>query len=350
MTKISVIVPIYNVENYLSMLMDSLISQTLKEFEVILVDDGSPDNSGAICDDYANKDNRIKVIHKKNGGVSAARNDGLKEAQGEYVIFCDSDDWLPLDALELLWNKAVNSGADIVIGDVYQYKNGVSRQARFYKEDFVSDDELFIHKMIQADIYKTYCPLPPEEGPAFGYGGPWNKLVRRKLLSDNDIKFDVRVKGIYDDILYTANILANAKKVAYIDKPVYYYRLISTSITRTYKANALEINEAIFKSWQEFINLFIEAYYANVIRRFTETLPIYFFSSNNPKSIFSTIKELSWVIKSEPYVVAASRADSTRLNPKIQRVMQKMMVWNSAWGVYIAYKMILAKNRILGKG
>ena len=245
MAKVSVIVPIYNVEEFLSKLLDSLILQTLREIEIILVDDGSLDRSGQICDEYSKKDTRINVIHKKNGGVSAARNDGLKEAHGEYVIFCDSDDWLPENALELLYKKGKETNADIIIGDVYQYKDGVCKQARFYKESFVTDDALFINKMIQADIYKTYCPLPPKEGPAFGYGGPWNKAVRLSLLTENEIKFDTRVKGIYDDLLYTAHILSKAKRVAYIKEPVYYYRLIQTSITRTFKPNIRSVKAIV---------------------------------------------------------------------------------------------------------
>lgn len=355
MIKVSVIVPIYNVEKYLGKLVDSLIMQTLKEIEIILVDDGSPDNCGLICDQYARKDNRVKVIHKKNGGVSAARNDGLSSAKGDFVIFCDSDDWLPLDALELLWKKAMDTDADIVIGDVYQYKKGQNIQVRFYKEDFVTEEKEFIHKMIQADIYRTYCPLPPQEGPAFGYGGPWNKLVRRSLLIENNIQFDIRVKGLYDDILYTAYILANAKRIAYITQPVYYYRIIQTSITMTYKPNALEINNAIFNSWDEFIvkydkfGILKEPFYANVIRRFTETLPIYFCSKKNPKSTFEIVKEIQNVIDSEPYKTAAKLAKGDVFCPKMHRVMQNMINKRSAWGVYIAYKLLSFKNKILKK-
>ena len=219
MVKFSVVVPVYNVEKYIGFCIESLQKQTLKEIEIILVDDGSPDKSGEICDLYAAKDARIIVIHKKNGGVSAARNDGMDIAKGEYIIFCDSDDWLPENALEKLYNKGVEVNADIVIGNVYQSNDGKEILAKFYRDEFVTEDREFIDKMIQADFYKTYCPLPDHSGPAFGYGGPWNKAVRLSMLKKAKIKFDVRVKGIFDDIIYTAHILANAKKVAYIKDP-----------------------------------------------------------------------------------------------------------------------------------
>ena len=253
MSKVSVVVPIYKVERYLGNCIESLIGQTLKDIEIILVDDGSPDNCPSICDEYAAKDGRIKVIHKPNGGVSAARNDGLKAATGEYIIFCDSDDWMELDAFEVLYEAATTNDSDIAIGDVYMtYGDGGNKYVKFYKDGFTTLDRSYITELIKADIYRTYCPMPPAEGAAFGYGGPWNKLVKRELLIKNVIEFDLRVKGIFDDILYTAHILADAEKVTYVQKPVYYYRIINTSITRTFKPNVVEINTAIFNSWEEF--------------------------------------------------------------------------------------------------
>ena len=113
--KFSIVVPIYNVEKYLPRCIDSLVNQTLQDIEIILVDDGSPDGSPAICDAYAEKDPRIKVIHKLNGGVSAARNDGLRISKGEWVIFCDSDDWMELDACENLYMCGNEKKVDVVI-------------------------------------------------------------------------------------------------------------------------------------------------------------------------------------------------------------------------------------------
>ena len=103
----SVVVPVYNVEQYLPKCMESLLAQTLEDIEVMLVDDGSPDGCPALCDRYAEEDGRVRVIHKSNGGVSAARNDGLAAATGDYVIFCDSDDWMAVDGLATLYVAAV---------------------------------------------------------------------------------------------------------------------------------------------------------------------------------------------------------------------------------------------------
>ena len=112
-TKISIIVPIYNVEQYLQKTIESCINQTLKELEVILVDDGSKDASGKVVDDFAKKDNRIKVIHKQNEGVTIARNTGLAVATGKYIFFLDGDDYLPLNAMDLLYQKAIEEDAGL---------------------------------------------------------------------------------------------------------------------------------------------------------------------------------------------------------------------------------------------
>ncbi len=119
--KISVIIPVYNVENYLRECVDSVLNQTFSDYEIILVDDGSTDISGKICDKYAVKDDRVNVIHKKNGGLSNARNVGLKKAVGEYIYFLDSDDYIKTDALEKLYNTAISEKADVVFfdGDVF---------------------------------------------------------------------------------------------------------------------------------------------------------------------------------------------------------------------------------------
>ena len=119
---VSVIVPIYKVEKYLNQCLDSIVNQTYKNLEIILVDDGSPDNSGKIADEYAEKDNRIKVIHKKNAGVSRARNDALDVAKGDYIVFEDSDDYMPLDAIELMYKELVENEADISSGTAYDFR------------------------------------------------------------------------------------------------------------------------------------------------------------------------------------------------------------------------------------
>ncbi|MCD8019186.1 MAG: glycosyltransferase [Clostridiales bacterium] len=253
MPKFSVIVPIYNVETYIRDCVESLQNQTLKEIEIILVDDGSPDNCGSVIDEYAAADDRIKVIHKKNGGVSAARNDGLKVATGEYVLFCDSDDMMEIDACEKLYQAGVKNKADVVIGDVYRIINGEKKYAQFFASSFCTQDRKVLDDLIRVDFSRKYCHDAPPAGAAFGYGGPWNKAVRKDFLDRTGICFDVSLQGIFDDILYTAYLYAEAERVVYITEPVYDYRILDESVTHSYKAEMPRINTAIFAAWGKFL-------------------------------------------------------------------------------------------------
>lgn len=164
--KISVIVPVYNVEKFLPRCLDSLLAQTFPDFELLLIDDGSKDGSGEICDKYALKDNRIRVFHKENGGVASARQLGVDEARGEYSIHADGDDWVEPDMLQCFYNKAKETNADIIIADYYIQKNNqqfyVSQKLRSQEPIDVLKDILsnrlfgaLWHKLIKHSLYKN---------------------------------------------------------------------------------------------------------------------------------------------------------------------------------------------------
>ena len=331
MPKFSIVVPIYNAETYIRDCVESLQDQTLEDIEIILVDDGSPDNCGGIIDGYADNDGRIRVIHKPNGGVSAARNDGLAIATGEYVLFCDSDDMMEPDACENLYETGKKYDADVVVGDVYQVVNGEKKYAQFFAEDFYTEDRQVLDDLVRVDFSRKYCHSVPKNGPAFGYGGPWNKAVKKEFLDRTGIRFDVSLKGIFDDILYTACLYAEAKGVAYITVPVYDYRILKGSVTHSYKAAILEINEAIFAAWTQFMRKygpdgrFDKAYDALVIRRLKGTLGTYFFSEKNPTPVREQKRQLKRLIKSEPYRSAIKNVDPKKLINEYDQ-----LVWTAA--------------------
>lgn len=208
---ISVIVPIYKVEDYLRPCVDSILCQTYSNLEVILVDDGSPDHCGAICDEYADKDSRIKVIHKENGGLSDARNAGMEAATGAYLSFVDSDDLLPSNALQLMLDIALRENAELVIGG----------HARF-KEEPVADPtssgtvRLMSSEEAMEDMLKNGC-------------ASWARLYRREIHID--IPFP---KGeINEDEAIVLRILEKCSRVAITDTIVYHYRCRPESITTT---------------------------------------------------------------------------------------------------------------------
>ena len=151
MSKVSIVVPIYNVEKYLKQCIESIINQTLQDIEIILVDDGSPDNCPQICDEYAKKDSRIKVVHKKNGGLSSARNAGIEVATGDFIGFVDSDDYIELDMYEKMYNIAKENHVDFVVSDYYKVSDkgkiittidmneGIYDKNRIIKEIFIKN-------------------------------------------------------------------------------------------------------------------------------------------------------------------------------------------------------------------
>lgn len=203
--KISVIVPVYNAENYLSACLDSILSQTCQDFEIILIDDGSKDASGQICDAYAGKDPRIQVVHQENGGVSRARNRGLELATGELISFIDSDDTLEPDMYELLVRVMQEHNADI---SHCGYKHIVGEEIRL-----VHDTKRVIphHTQEALDCFV--------DGRLFG-GGLWNKLYRRELLDGLSFREDLKNN---EDILFNFEAFRRADCSVFADYPLYNY-------------------------------------------------------------------------------------------------------------------------------
>ncbi|MDE1507155.1 glycosyltransferase family 2 protein [Ligilactobacillus salivarius] len=206
--KISVIVPIYNVEKYLKKCLDSIINQTFKEFEIILVDDGSTDNSEMICKEYRRKDSRIVYLKKNNGGLSDARNYGLDYANGEYVAFIDSDDYLGKNFLEFLYRAIRTSKSEVAVcGFVIEYEDEKNLQDVSLHEDNVTiTGKDLLHRVMK---YKD----------GYSYVVAWNKLYKRELF--DNIKF---AKGkVYEDEWINYPLFWNVDKVYLLDKKLYHY-------------------------------------------------------------------------------------------------------------------------------
>lgn len=213
--KISVIVPVYKAENYLCRCVDSLLAQTFQDFEILLIDDGSPDRSGEICDEYAKKDSRVRVFHKENGGVSSARQYGIDNACGEYSIHADPDDWVEPSMLEELYEKAKEDDADMVICDYY-YKSPY-RHIRVKQKPSVLNSEIVFQELFQQL-----------------HGSCWNKLVRQVCYSKYGVTFP---KGINycEDLILNAILLQNGLHIAYIPRAFYHY-------DQTINENSLVLN------------------------------------------------------------------------------------------------------------
>jgi len=346
MPKISVIIPVYNVEQYLSQCLESVVSQTLSDIEIVVVDDGSPDESSKIYQSYADKDSRIIIVKKENAGVSKARNTGLMHATGDWVIFIDSDDWMATDACEILYREAVNNDVDMVIADVYiHHEKSVNERVHVFSESFVSEDRKLIKQYKKSIIGYAYNPKPYKKCTMpTGLGGPWNKLVKRSILSENNILYDSYVNGIFDDCLFSLEVLEHVKKIAYVACPVYYYRMVATSLLHRYKANILDTNYRIFERIQKHIQKyerwedFKGAFFFYVVRRLDESLGVYFFAKENPQSFRERLNSLKQLILSEPYRMALCEVDEKLLH-KSRRMMCLMGRIKSAAGIFIVYKL-----------
>ena len=221
--KITVIIPVYNVENYLNKCLDSVLKQTYKNLEIIVVNDGSTDNSGGICQEYAQKDSRIIYIEKENGGLSDARNAGLDRMTGSYVTFVDSDDWVEPNYVEVLHNKLIGYQADIAIGNYYSYNED---EAMYY---FHVNSESYYEKLYDnISIFENLYDA--KQMKSFSLISAWGKLYKAELF--DYIRFDKGKLG--EDGYINQKLYLLVQKVIYINQGLYAYRQRSGSITKTW--------------------------------------------------------------------------------------------------------------------
>src|SRR5690554_1080009 len=227
MAKISVILTAYNLEKYISRAINSILNQTFKDFELIIIEDGSSDETPKICDLYAKKDDRIHIHHQSNSGISLARQKGIELAKGEYSIYVDADDYLDPQELELLYNAAVSHNADIVICNYWLEDKNKNFTLRIQTAEY-TDSSIYFKEIIEGDKV----------------GVLWNKLIKTSLYLKYKVQFP---KHIYfcEDICALAQIFPNHHKCCYIEKPLYYHCFNDKSITRKKNKNTI-INKMYF--------------------------------------------------------------------------------------------------------
>ncbi len=235
---VSVIIPVYNREKYINKCVDSVLSQTFNDFELILVDDGSTDKSPDICDEYAKKDSRVKVVHKSNGGVSSARNEGLKIATGEYITFVDSDDYIDSDFLEYAINNIEETGVDIFVsGVIHEYCNC----------DSIEKVEVTNIKKNGVFAIKELLEMWGKEIPLDCLCGPWCKLYRTNLIKYYGVKFDTSM-NIGEDTYFNTEMMGLAENAYLSNLSFYHYCKNSseTSLVRSFHKEIYEIDKKIY--------------------------------------------------------------------------------------------------------
>lgn len=294
MPTFSIIVPVYKVEKYLPQCVESILMQDFGDFELLLIDDGSPDNCGAICDRYAEKDARISVIHKENGGLSSARNCGMEAAAGKYILFLDSDDyWDRTDALTLVHTAFANAGADVVL-----LKHcTLDMQTGELSACNIPGINEQITRMPYSRQLEHCVSLQLFNACA------WNKAFRRELMTTNDLFF---VRGIIaEDIDWAARLALAAKKLAIVDEPILVYRkgrpgAITTSLKLK---NLIDTKGSIERCLGYVSNhssdpVFLNAYYSYVAYRYViwmaESAVV---RDPGKKEYIRAMKQHTWLLK-----------------------------------------------------
>ncbi len=251
---ISIIIPIYNMGLYLKQCLDSIVHQSYSEIEIICVDDESTDDSWEILKSYVSKDARFHIFRKKNEGVSAARNYGLKKATGDYLMFVDSDDWIDKETCARAINTIKECNADVVMWSYIRELSGESRP-----KFILNQNRIFEGKEVKTKLYRRMYGILGEElkNPenADALCTVWGKLYRRDIVEKNQIQFyDIRKIGTYEDGLFNAEVFRHVDKVVFINQYLYHYRRDNdTSITSKYDKNMKDKRNILFDYLEQSI-------------------------------------------------------------------------------------------------
>lgn len=264
---VSVILPIYNVELYLNQCIESVVGQTYKNIEIILVDDGTKDSSGLICDEWAQKDSRIIVIHKKNEGLGYARNSGLEIAHGDFVMFVDSDDRIEEQAVEKLINRIWETGSDTVLCNFYRwYSDGrkIEVNCGYTTEVF---DGIQVKENVLLEIVGA---LPNASKDITVYMSVWHGIYSMGLIKENNIRFPSEREYISEDLIFDIDYFRYSKRVAFIPDNLYMYRENENSLSTIYNPMRFHKELVLYMEANRKLSLYFECheYWLRLTRTF----------------------------------------------------------------------------------
>lgn len=325
--EISIIVPVYNVEKYIDRCMDSILRQTFADFELILVDDGSLDQSGTICDEYAEKDNRIRVIHQKNRGLSSARNVGLANAGGKYVMFCDSDDYVSDRWCETMYAQIEQQPNALVVSNIWRIERDNSCEPKRQSDlDIEQEKDYF-------QIYKMGLSAYV-----------WNKIYNLKRIRDNKISFD-ETCFFAEDVGFNVQYGMYCDKYIYVAEPLYYYVQNAGSIMHRYYENWFSLHLPLF--WcrlplitQEHLEEYCDIWLYYFCGMFQNV-----FDSRNTMSFWKKLQYNQEMINSMEFKYCLEHASGKNENP----FMLKLFHTHNYYLIWIFEKIVQIKRRFGGK-
>lgn len=300
MAKISIIIPVYNAEKYINATLDSILNQTFKDIEVILVNDGSLDNSLSICKKYAEGDSRIIVLNKKNEGVSIARNTGIKSSSGEYILFIDADDWIEPDMCEILYNNITKYDGDICFCNHIKEFDNKSEKIAFNAKGHIIEKDSIKKEIILQLIEEEDINLKHSRE---SFRSPWGKLFKSSIIKNNKIIFNKDLV-IGEDFIFDIEYLKYAKKAVMAEEFLYHYRISNESTLGRYKKEPWAVYKKLLINLQCYLkdNFKEEEYFYRLNK-----LKLKYFlicidnemSILNPKTIWEKRKYISSICEDE---------------------------------------------------
>lgn len=328
---ISVIVPVYNAEQVIARCINSLLAQTFSEIELILVNDGSTDKSGDICDEYKIKDNRVTVVHLTNGGVSHARNTGISLAQGDYLMFCDSDDYVEINWCSELYDAIKREGNVLPVSGVrFVYTMGGNNKEvirAFHHTETISKRNYF-------ELYKKGVS-----------GYVWCKLYDRRIIVENSLYFDVNVNRA-EDLLFNLSYIPYTNGIVTIPTVTYnYVHANENSLFNSYRKNLSDINVMVYDAWKQYFKLvgeeqeqteeFATYFYLNYLNMLTNT-----FDKRNKDSLIKKLRYNNGILNSKEFKECLALADTSKEDPRYIKLLKT----NNYYLVWLAEQMLKLKN------
>lgn len=336
MPEISIIVPVYNVETYIRRCIDSLQAQTFTEIEILLIDDGSKDSSGSICDEYASKDGRIKAIHKANGGVSSARNAGLDNAIGRYIMFCDPDDYVEPTWCEKLFDAIESSGGFFACCGYTSVKlSGEIKQINYIQDADLASAEKLI-KLYSAELLQSV----------------WSKIFARTVIKQNSIRFDETINKAEDAIFVLQYLRIKAGDISSVPEALYNYVFnVPSSLTKKVIPEYWNLNCRLFaeirktmKAYDVPFSEYSEIYYPNIIIAILQSLNILFDYNITRKELFLRGGK---ILNSDECKDAFKNGSIVDVHPIYKIMLQThcfTLVWLFHWAVKFKHRMVDEKT------
>lgn len=351
MDKVSIIVAYYNEEQYIVECLESLINQTYKNVEIILINDGSTDNSLKYAEKYAEKNDNVKIYSMKNSGVSVARNFGIEKATGDYILFVDGDDWIENYTVEFAVEKIKNSQSDILIWSYFQsLKNKEVKVPLLSKDNQTYQSNEEKQELYMRSIFARYNQENPDKTVQASAGTVMCKLYKMDIIRSNNIRFDAQLIRA-EDVVFALEAFQKADKIQYFNESLYHYRMteFSACSPKNYMADADTYYGLLLKRLSEFEDLFedkeefFKVFYARTIQVLLWHIKHKYFHKDNPNSIIKTRKAILHKLNLEPFKTAIMQVDEKLLS-KQEKLMVSLFKKKLILSYYLFQKVIEKRN------